>query len=407
MTGAVVLRVALRALMRNKGRALLTALGIIIGIAAVIAVISVGRGASTMMQSQINSMGNNLMIVFPGSMQMGGAHGSAGSQQNLTVDDGAAILNECPMVAVMSPVIHTGAQAVYRENDWATSIVGGSEDYPVVRNWEVAEGDCFTENDVRRGARVCVLGKTVADQLFKGDSPVGANLRIERMSFRVLGVMAAKGSTAWGRDQDDTIILPWTTVRRVLQRSSFRNVSQLLFSLRRMEDLEPARREVTAILRQRHRLGADADDDFTVTDMTEVTETITKVSGMMTMLLAVIASISLVVGGIGIMNIMLVSVTERTREIGLRMAVGAKRGDILWQFLIEAMVLAGVGGVLGVGLGVLVARIVAATNHWPVLITPGSVLLALVFAAGVGIFFGFYPAWRASRLSPIESLRHE
>jgi putative ABC transport system permease protein len=219
--------------------------------------------------------------------------------------------------------------------------------------------------------------------------------------------MAAKGSTAWGRDQDDTIILPWTTVRRVLQRSSFRNVSQLLFSLRRMEDLEPARREVTAILRQRHRLGADADDDFTVTDMTEVTETITKVSGMMTMLLAVIASISLVVGGIGIMNIMLVSVTERTREIGLRMAVGAKRGDILWQFLIEAMVLAGVGGVLGVGLGVLVARIVAATNHWPVLITPGSVLLALVFAAGVGIFFGFYPAWRASRLSPIESLRHE
>jgi putative ABC transport system permease protein len=407
MTGAVIFRVAVRALMRNKGRALLTALGIIIGIAAVIAVISVGQGASVMIKTQINSMGNNLVMIFPGSLRVDGARSGGGTRQNLMAEDGEAILRECSMVRAMSPVVRSGAQVVYRENDWQTTIQGVTEQYPEVRNWEMAEGAFFVENDVRRGVRVCVLGKTVADELFEGESPVGKNIRIRNMSFRIIGVLVPKGSTAWGQDQDDVIIAPWITVRRVLQKSSFLNVDQLILSLHKLEDLARAKEEIVAILRQRHRLRVDAEDDFTVTDMAEVTETITSVSRMMTLLLTVIAFISLVVGGIGIMNIMLVSVTERTREIGLRMAVGAKRRDIMWQFLIEAVVLAGVGGLIGVGLGILVAKIVAMTNQWPVLIAPSSILLALSFAAGVGIFFGFYPAWRAARLSPIESLRRE
>jgi putative ABC transport system permease protein len=279
--------------------------------------------------------------------------------------------------------------------------------YLEVRNWQVLEGDFFTDSDVRGGARVCVLGATVADQLLVGEPPVGKTIRIRNMPFRVLGVLERKGSAAWGQDQDDTIVVPWTTARRVLQNSPFSNVNQLLLSLTSLDALPRARAEITAVLRQRHRLAPGMDDDFTVTDMTEVTQMITQVSRLMSVLLTVIASISLVVGGIGIMNIMLVAVTERTREIGLRMAVGARRRDILLQFLVEAVGLAGAGGLLGIGLGVTVAEVLARANHWPVLVSPGAVLLALGFSAGVGVFFGFYPAWRASRLNPIECLRHE
>jgi putative ABC transport system permease protein len=407
MNTVITLRIAMRALIRNKTRSLLTALGIIIGIAAVIAVVAVGQGASVTMQKQISSMGNNLVMIFPGSSRSGGFHGGMGTTQTLTANDGDAILKECPLVLAVSPLVRSGAQCIFRENNWATSVLGVSVQYQDVRNWDVAVGSFFTDADLRSAARVCVLGKTVATQLFQGDEPVGQTIRIKNMPFRVIGVMAPKGSAAWGQDQDDTIIAPWTTVRRVLQNSAFDNVSQLILSLSSMEVLPQAKQEIGGILRQRHRLSPGADDDFTITDMTEVTQMVTQVSRLMTMLLTVIASISLMVGGIGIMNIMLVAVSERTREIGLRLAVGARRRDILMQFLVEAVVLSGTGGLIGIGVGVSAANILAKINHWPVMISPGAVLLALGFSAGVGIFFGFYPAVRAARLNPIESLRRE
>ena len=407
MNAGMTLRIAVRALYRNKVRSLLTALGIIIGIAAVIAVVAVGHGATVTMKDQIGSMGSNLVIVFPGSTRAGGFRGGAGTQQTLTAEDGDAILRECPYVATMTPSVRSGGQCVYRENNWATSIQGVGITFPQVRNWTTSQGDFFTDADVRGATRVCLIGKTVATQLFVDDDPVGQTIRIRNMPFRVVGVMASKGTAAFGQDQDDAIIVPWTTARRVLQRSPFNNVNELLISLQSMDTLAQARADIMSILRQRHRITPGADDDFTVMDMTEITDTITQVSRLMSVLLAVIASISLIVGGIGIMNIMLVAVTERTREIGLRMAVGARRRDIMLQFLVEAIVLSGLGGMLGIVLGVGGAYALGQINHWPVLISGGSVLLALFFAAGVGIVFGFYPAWRAARLNPIESLRHE
>jgi putative ABC transport system permease protein len=407
MNASMTLRIAARALYRNKIRSLLTALGIIIGIAAVIAVVAVGHGATVAMKAQIGSMGSNLVIVFPGSMRMGGFRGGMGTQQTLTAEDGETILRECPYVAAVSPSVRSGGQCVYRENNWSAPIQGVGVSYPLVRNWTTASGEFFTDTDLRGATRVCVLGKTVVTQLFGDDDPIGETVRIRNMPFRVVGVMAAKGSAAFGQDQDDAVIVPWTTARRVLQRSAFNNVNELLISLHSMDSLPLAREDIASILRQRHRLAPGAEDDFTVTDMTEITDTITQVSRLMSVLLTVIASISLVVGGIGIMNIMLVAVTERTREIGLRMAVGARRRDIMMQFLVEAVVLSGLGGMLGILLGVGGAYALGQINKWPVLITPWSVMMALCFAAGVGIAFGFYPAWRAARLNPIESLRHE
>lgn len=407
MNGLITTKIALRALARNKGRSLLTALGIIIGIAAVIAVVAVGQGASVNMRNQISSMGNNLLMIFPGSQNAGGFRGGAGTQQTLTAEDGDAILQECQFVNGMSPLIRSGGQCIYRENDWATTIQGVNLQFPAIRSWDIAAGDFFSEADIKSAARVCVLGKTVADQLFQGEDPIGKTIRVRNMPFRVIGVMAAKGSAAWGQDQDDTILAPWVTIRRVLQKSTFNNVNQLLCSLTSMDDLPTVKADITAILRQRHRLTGKSEDDFTIMDMTEVTQMITQVSSLMTILLSVVASISLLVGGIGIMNIMLVAVSERTREIGLRLALGARRHDIMMQFLVEAVVLSGVGGLIGIGLGVTAASILGSANHWPVLISLSSVLIALTFSAGVGIFFGFYPAWRAARLNPIESLRRE
>lgn len=407
MNGLMIIRIALRALYRNKTRSLLTALGIIIGIAAVIAVVAVGQGASVMMKSQIGSMGSNLVMIFPGSSKGGGFHGGMGTQQTLTAEDGATIARECQMVNAMSPMVRANGQCVYQEKDWATSIQGVGEDFLRVRNWSLRDGEFFMASDLRSGARVCVLGKTVVDQLFDDEDPVGKTVRIRNMPFRVLGVLTPKGSAAWGQDQDDTIVVPWTTARRVLQNSPFNNVNMLLLSLTSMDTFAQAERELTAILRQRHRLASGAEDDFNIMNMTEVTQTMTQVSRLMTVLLTAIAGISLLVGGIGIMNIMLVAVTERTREIGLRMAVGARRRDILLQFLAEAIALSAVGGLIGIGLGITAARLLASANKWPILISPGAVMLAFGFSGAVGIFFGFYPAWRASRLSPIESLRRE
>ena len=408
MSFFMILKVALRAIFRNKTRSLLTALGIIVGIAAVIAVVAIGQGAQAMMIKEISSIGNNIIMVFPGSRTQGGVHGGSGSSQTLTAEDGERIAQDLAhLVRAVTPVVRTGSQVIYQENNWSTQIQGVSVDYPEVRNWTAEDGVFFTEADQRAGARVCVLGATVVDNLFTSASPVGQTIRIRNMPFRVLGVMARKGSNTMGHDQDDVILVPFTTVKRVLQNSIFNNVNMLMISLHSLDDITAAKEEIGALLRQRHKLAPQAPDDFNSIDMTEITNTIGSMTKLMTLLLTVVASISLLVGGIGIMNIMLVSVTERTREIGLRMAIGATPSDILLQFIAEAMALSIVGGLLGVLLGTGGARLVGRLQQWPILITESSVMVAFLFSAAVGMFFGFYPALRASRLNPIDCLRYE
>jgi len=408
MSGWMILKVALRALSRNKVRSFLTALGIIVGIAAVIAVVAVGEGASVSMRSQISSMGDNLVIVFAGSMKKGGVHGGSGGIQTLMAEDGEAMVRDFPhLVKAFTPVVRNGGQVVYQQNNWSTQIQGVAPAFTTVRKWEVSSGGFFTDADVRAGTRVCVVGQTVVDNLFNGQDPVGETFRIRNMPFKILGVMAKKGTNSMGQDQDDIVLAPYTTVKRVLQKGSFNNVHQLLFSLHDLSMLAEAKQELSLLLRQRHRLGLQAEDDFSVVDMTEITETATSISRLMTVLMTVVASISLLVGGIGIMNIMLVSVTERTREIGLRMAVGATPSAILLQFLAEAAALSTAGGLVGVAIGMGGARLVGRLNGWPIAVTPTSVVIAFVFSAAVGVFFGFYPALRASRLNPIDCLRYE
>jgi len=409
MSLLMIFRVALRAIWRNKIRSLLTALGIIVGIAAVIAVIAIGTGAGEQMKSSINSMGNNLVMIFPSSMRMGGMNMGAGASNTLTAADGEQLEKDFPeLVAGQTPMVRANAQVIYEENNWSTTISGVGLGFPVVRGWNVSDGTFFDEDDVQAGRRVLILGTTVADNLFPdGENPIGKNIRVKNMSFKVIGIMERKGSNSMGQDQDDSIIMPYTTVKRTIQRSSFNNVNQLLVSLNTMDNLEEAKTEFTALLRQRHRLPDSKDDDFTIRDMTEITQMMTSISSTITILLGVVASISLVVGGIGIMNIMLVSVTERTREIGLRMAIGARPRDILMQFLLEAMTLACVGGLIGTVLGIVGAQTVGNLQHWPILITKSSILISFAFSAFVGIFFGFYPAYRASQLNPIECLRYE
>ncbi|MBO7622204.1 MAG: ABC transporter permease [Victivallales bacterium] len=404
----MIFRVALRAIWRNKIRSLLTALGIIVGIAAVIAVIAIGQGASTEMQRSISSMGNNLVMIFPGSMRTGGMQMGAGAVTTLTPEDGEQIqLQLQHLVAGVTPMVRSAAQVIYQENNWATTISGCGSAFPIVRGWDVGDGAFFTDADVRAGNRVVILGKTVADNLFGETDPVGQTIRVKNMPFKVVGVMQTKGTNSMGQDQDDILIMPYSTVKRVLQRSKFNNVNQLLVSLHSLDDLETAKEEITALLRQRHKLGNDKEDDFTVRDMTEILDSITSITRLMTILLTCVASISLIVGGIGIMNIMLVSVTERTKEIGLRMAIGARPIDILMQFLLESIVLALVGGFIGIIVGVSGALTVGHVQKWPILITQSSIVISFTFSALVGVAFGFFPALRASRLNPIDCLRYE
>ena len=404
----MILKVALRAIWRNKTRSLLTALGIIVGIAAVIAVVSIGQGASTMMVNQINSMGNNMIMIFPASRNTGGVRTGSGGAQTLTAEDGDAIAEDISYyVRCVSPIVRANGQVIYQENNWATQIQGVSVDFPEVRNWNVAKGVFFDKGEQRQGSRVCVIGQTVSDNLFGENDPIGKVIRIKNMPFKVLGVMEKKGSNNFGQDQDDLIIAPYTTVKRVLQNSIFNNVNMLNVSLYSLDDTEAAKKDISALLRQRHKLGRNADDDFDLRDMAEISKTIGSVSSLMTILLTTVAAISLVVGGIGIMNIMLVSVTERTREIGLCMAIGATPFDILMQFIAESILLSTVGGLIGVIFGVAGAKIVGDVQHWPILITTSSILVSFLFSAMVGVFFGFYPAFRASRLHPIDCLRYE
>jgi putative ABC transport system permease protein len=383
-------------------------LGIVIGIASVIAMIAVGRGAQRLVEARVRSLGSNMIMIMPGAQQSGGVSLGGGSRMTLTPDDARAIQEEIPGIKAVSPVVQTRGQLVYGDLNWAPrSIRGEGEDYLEVKNWPILEGDFFSSEDVRSARRVCVVGTTVMENLFPDESPVGKTLRIQNMPFLVVGVLDRKGTSAGGDDQDDVVILPWTTVKRVLQGSRFNNLDVVLISSTHEETMPEVEREVAALLQERHHLAPAEAPDFRTLSMDEMIRTATESTKVMTTMLALIASISLLVGGVGIMNIMLVTVAERTREIGLRMAVGARPRDILSQFLGEAVLLALVAGGLGILLGAGVTLGIGRVLHWPVYLSADAVLLSFLSSSAVGIFFGFYPSLRASRLDPIAALRSE
>ena len=408
MNFAMIVKVAVLAILRNKTRSLLTCLGIIVGIAAVIAVLAIGKGASAMMVAEISSMGNNLVMIFPERHRTGEVSAGMGAGQTMTAEDAEAIKRELGhLVKYVSPTVNVNTQLIRQNRNWNCRVNGVSCEMPEIRNWPIEDGRFFTEQETEAYARVCVIGTTVKENLFDDEDPVGQTLRIGAMPFKVIGVMASKGANGFGQDQDDTVMAPYTTVGRVLTRSKFQSINMMNLSLHNMEDLEEAKREITALLRQRHNLPDYQDDDFETRDTTEIMSTIGSVSSLMTVLLTAVAAISLLVGGIGIMNIMLVSVTERIREIGLRLAIGATPLNILFQFILESIVLATVGGAIGVAVGIVIAKSIGELQHWPIVIEMGSAIGSFVFSAFVGMFFGFYPAYRASKLNPIDCLRYE
>jgi ABC-type antimicrobial peptide transport system permease subunit len=450
------LRTALRALRRNIMRSALTTLGIIIGVAAVIAMTEIGQGSSAAMQKTIASMGANNLLVFPGTAATGGVSFGAGSALTMTPQDVEAIQRECPAVRQVAPIVRARAQLVYAGKNYVpNSISGTTPSYLDVRDWtNLAEGEMFDDRDVRNAAKVCLLGQTVVRELFDGESPVGKEIRVRNVSFKVIGVLAAKGANTGGMDQDDVLLAPWTTIKYRVSNSTLQNTNQSAASassstVNSLNQLYPGTRDnlypqpsaiqaadtplpvrftnidqiqaaawsaeesplainqMTELLRERHRLRSDDPDDFRILDMTEITRTQAEFTGQMKTLLMAVAAISLVVGGVGIMNIMLVSVTERTREIGLRMAVGARSRDILWQFLVEAIVLCLAGGGIGIAAGRAFSLLVTYILRWPTQPSIEAVVASVAVSAFVGIVFGFYPAWKASRLDPIEALRYE
>jgi putative ABC transport system permease protein len=399
-----ILKVGLKAISRNKLRSILTALGIIIGVACVIAMIAVGQGSQAQIQAQISALGTNFLMIFPGVATQSGARIFTG-QSTITEDDVAAVKAECPAVAYVTPVSRSAAQVVAGNLNWGTSIQGVGVEWPFVRSWNVEKGAFFGDSEIRAAAKVCLLGSTVANALFEGQDPVGQTVRIKNFPFRVVGVLETKGGNSMGQDQDDVVVAPYTTVMRLLKGST--KIDMFMTSAVSQAAVPEAQKQIEALLRQRHRLQPGQDSDFMIRSQQEIAQTADETSRTLSVLLASAASISLLVGGIGIMNIMLVSVTERTREIGIRMAIGAKGRDILTQFLIEAVTLSAAGGAIGIGLGVGASRFLAWKAHWPVLLSPGAIGLAFGFSAAIGIFFGFYPARKASRLDPIEALRYE
>ena len=409
MNFGMIFKVAIRAILRNKTRSVLTCIGIIVGIAAVIAVMAIGQGAQTMMVKQISSMGNNLVMIFPERHRAGSVSSGRGQGQTMTAADAEAVKRELPhLVQGVSPHVRAGVQMMYASKNWSSNIQGVSPDVLLISNWTMKEGRFFTEEETRLFSRVCVIGTTVKANIFgSDDDPIGKTIRLNNMTFTVIGVLNSKGANNWGQDQDDVIMAPYSSVQRYLQRSKFGNINMMNVSLHSMDDLDEAKREITALLRQRHNLAGYQDDDFEMRDTTEIMNTIGSVSGLMTVLLTAVAAISLLVGGIGIMNIMLVSVTERIKEIGLRMAIGATPANILMQFLLEAIVLSTIGGAFGVALGVGGAHFIGWWKSWPILIQVPSAFGAFFFSSFVGMFFGFYPAYRASKLNPIDCLRYE
>jgi len=394
--------ISLRALRRNKLRSILTALGIIIGVGAVIAVFSIGNGAKAQVEAQVANLGENVITVFPGSFTAGGMRSGWGSASTLTDDEALAIGREVSNVLAVSPEVRDRAQVLANGLNWNTLVMGESPDYPIIRKWPMAEGAMFTDQDVRSVAKVAVIGKTIVDQLFPDGDPVGKTIRIRNIPFKVVGVLAAKGFNLFGQDQDDTVVIPYTShLKRV---SHHTNINSILIQAASADAIDRVQQDVTDLLMQRRK---GRDQDFTVRNQVELAQAATATSETMTVLLTAIAGVSLVVGGIGIMNIMLVSVTERTREIGIRLAVGAHGRDVLLQFLVEAVVLSLLGGVLGILAGVGFSELVSARAGWPILISPASVAGATAFSALVGVFFGYYPARKAAQLDPIDALRYE
>ena len=407
MTLLMIIRVAFRALVRNKMRAALTMLGIIIGVSAVIAMVSIGQGASASVQAQIESIGTNLLFVSAGAQNVGGVRSGTGDSgtNTLTVEDLEAIRREVPSVSMVTPAINARSQLVAGNMNWNTSVQGVSEQYPEVRKWSVQNGAFFTDTDVRTAARVIVIGQSIADNLFPGMDAVGQTLRVSNLPFRVVGVMVRKGQDQGGRDQDDIAFAPYTTVqKKVLGNTRV----QIAYVSAISEDATyTAQSQIGELLRQRHKLTSNEPDDFTVRNMTDVAEAANETSKTMTILLACIAGVSLLVGGIGIMNIMLVSVTERTREIGIRMAIGARSSAVRSQFLIESIVLSLTGGTIGILLGVGLSLAIPAMLGWPTLVSMMAIVGSVIFSVAVGVFFGYYPARKAAALDPIEALRYE
>jgi putative ABC transport system permease protein len=402
-----IIRVAFRALQRNKMRAALTMLGIIIGVSAVVAMVSIGQGAQATVQAQIDSIGTNLLFVTAGAQNVGGVRSGTGDTgtNTLTVDDLEAIKREVPTVSMLTPTVNSRGQLVAGNMNWNTSIQGVSEEYPEVRKWTIQTGSFFTEGDVRTAARVLVVGQTIADNMFAGTDPVGQTIRVQNLPFRVVGVMARKGQDPQGRDQDDIAFTPYTTVQKKILGSPRLQIAYV--SAVSPDATYTAQQQISELLRQRHKLGPNEPDDFTVRNMSDIAQAASETNNTMTMLLACIAGVSLLVGGIGIMNIMLVSVTERTREIGIRMAIGARSSAVRSQFLIESVVLSLTGGLFGILLGVAVSLAIPRMLGWPTLISSMAIVGSVIFSAAVGIFFGYYPARKAAALDPIEALRYE
>ena len=397
--------VALRALRRNKLRSVLTALGIIIGVGAVIAMVGIGNGAKAQVEAQIASLGQNVILIFSGSITSSGIRTGWGGAGTLKIEDAEAIRREVPGVIGVSEEVVSTTQVAAGNQNWFTRIYGESADYFDIRQWPLADGAPFTPQDVRSANKVCVIGRTTATQIYGNENPIGQILRIKEVPFTITGVLTPKGLSTQGVDQDDIVIMPYpSAMKRVIGGTNLRNINVQIGDA---QQLEPAQQQIISLLRQRHNIRPGRDDDFTVRNQQEIAQAATETSRVLTLLLGAIAGVSLVVGGIGIMNIMLVSVTERTREIGVRMAVGAHGSDILTQFLIEAVTLSSVGGVIGIICGIGVSKVLSAYAHWPTLISIGSIAIAFLFSAAVGIFFGFYPARKAAALDPIEALRYE
>ncbi len=453
MRSFITLKTALNALRRNVLRTMLTTLGIVIGVAAVISMMEIGNGATRAIQKTMASIGANTLVVIPGAANTGGINYGAGSLTTLTPQDADAIVRECPALASVAPIVRARTQIVYGNRNWSpTYIYGTTPSFLEVREWtDLEEGESFDEHDVRNSNRVCLVGQTIVRELFGGRSPFGKEVRIRNVAFKIVGVLRMKGANMMGMDQDDILLAPWTTIKyRVVATSlgsssqsesattisssnnpydnnpvtlypvpsaseqastpqpiRFANVDQILTAARSSNSIPSAIQQITMLLRERHHLKASRLNDFNVRDMTEITKAMSSTTDMITKLLLCVAMISLVVGGVGIMNIMLVSVTERTREIGLRMAVGAEPGDILRQFLTEAVVICLLGGTMGIILGRTSSYVISSVLHWPTAPSVGAIIAAVIVSASVGVIFGFYPAWKASRLNPIDALRYE
>ena len=409
-----IIRVAFRALQRNKMRAALTMLGIIIGVSAVVAMVSIGQGAQAAVAAQIDSIGTNLLFVSAGAQNVGGVRSGSGDTgtNTLTAEDLDAIKREVPSVSMVTPSVNTRGQLVAGNMNWNTQIQGVSEQFPDVRKWSVQSGEFFSDSDVKTAARVVVIGQTIADNLFAGGDAVGQTVRVQNLPFRVVGVMARKGQDQQGRDQDDIAFSPYTTVQKKILGSPRLQIAYVSAvspdaTYTAQQQITELLQQITELLRQRHKLGPNEPDDFTVRNMSDIAEAANQTNSTMTLLLACIAGVSLLVGGIGIMNIMLVSVTERTREIGIRMAIGARSSAVRSQFLIESVVLSLTGGVFGILLGIGVSLAIPKMLGWPTLISTMAIVGSVIFSAAVGIFFGYYPARKAAALDPIEALRYE